>query len=180
MNKIIIILLITVISSKNLRNLASFDFESFYNELIMNHNTLRSKHNAGALKKLDDIAALAEVTLDGCIEARTLVHSGTSYNGKWMGQNLHVSSYAPTASSVLNGWYTKEEVNYDYDTGESKNGGVIGHFTQVVWKGSNQIGCAVKQGTWSSYANSYFVCCNYFPGGNIIGYYKQNVEKPSS
>ena len=180
MNKILILLLIAFISSKNLRNLATFDFETFYNQLIMKHNTLRAKHSSGPLKRLDDIAELAEVTIDGCIAAKTLVHSGTSYNGKWMGQNLYVSTGAPTADSVLQGWYTEEEVNYDYSTGKSKNGGVVGHFTQVVWKGSEQIGCAVKQGAWRNYANSYYVCCNYFPGGNIVGSETKNVLKPTS
>ena len=179
MNKILIFLLIVFTSAKNLRNLADFDWTTVYNEIILKHNALRAKHNAVALTKLDDLAELAETTLQGCVDAGTLVHSGTSYKGKWMGQNLHLSSYPTTAESVLDGWYTSEEVNYDYDTGSSK-GGVIGHFTQVVWKGSKQIGCNYKVGPWRNFPNSYYVCCNYFPGGNIIGYYTQNVERPTS
>ena len=180
MKQFLLLLLIVFVSTKNLRNLDDFNFESFYNELILKHNILRAKHNSPSLTRLDDLAELAKVTLDGCIAAGTLVHSGTSYNGQWMGQNLHLSSYPPTADSVLNGWYTKEEKNYDYDTGKSANGGVVGHFTQVVWKSSKQIGCAVKTGAWGNYANSYYVCCNYFPGGNWVGEETQNVERPSS
>lgn len=180
MKQILLLLLIVFVSTKNLRDLATFDFESFYNELILKHNVLRAKHNSGPLTRFDDLAELAKVTLDGCIAAGTLVHSGTSYNGQWMGQNLALSSYTATADSVLNGWYYKEEVNYDYDTGKSANGGVVGHFTQVVWKSSKQIGCAVKTGQWKSYPNSYYVCCNYFPGGNYIGQETKNVERPTS
>lgn len=46
-----------------------------------------------------------------------------------------------------------------------------GHFTQVVWKGSAQIGCGIatdKKGT-------YISACNYAPTGNIIGRFTQNV-----
>ena len=181
MNKILLVVLVAIISCNNLRNLATFDFDTFYNELIVKHNSIRVKHNSGALTKLDDIAALAQVTANGCVEAGGLVHSGNSYNNQWLGQNLYVcGGMTPTADSVLEGWYTEEEVNYDYNTGTSKNGGVIGHFTQVVWKNSKQIGCAIAQGNWSGYRNSYYVCCNYFPGGNILGQYTKNVDKPSS
>ena len=34
------------------------------------------------------------------------------------------------------------EGQYDFDTGKSKNGGVVGHFTQMVWDTSIQLGCA--------------------------------------
>jgi uncharacterized protein YkwD len=181
MNKILLLLLIAIVSCKNLRDLAGYDFNTFYAELITKHNTLRAKHNSPALTKLDDIAKLAETTLDGCVKAGTLVHSGNTYKNQWLGQNLYVCGGTyPTADSVLNSWYTNEEKNYDYDKGTSKNGGVTGHFTQVVWKGSKQIGCAVTQGNWSGFKNSYYVCCNYFPGGNMAGAYTKNVDKPSS
>ena len=181
MNKILLFVLIALVSCKNLRDLATFDFDTFYSDLITKHNTLRAKHNSAALTKLDDIATLAKTTLDGCIKAGNLVHSGNTYKNQWLGQNLYVcGGTVPTADGVLDSWYTKEEKNYDYDKGASKNGGTIGHFTQVVWKGSKQIGCAVAQGTWSGFKNSYFVCCNYFPGGNMVGAYTKNVDKPKS
>ena len=157
MNKILLVVLVAIVSCNNLRNLATFDFDTFYNELIVKHNILRKKHNSGELTKLDDIAALAQVTANGCVDAGGLVHSGNSYNNQWLGQNLYVcGGMTPTADSVLEGWYTEEEVNYDYNTGTSKNGGVIGHFTQVVWKSSKQIGCALAKGPWLQY-NGFYV-----------------------
>ena len=180
MNKILLFFLLALVSCGNLRNLAAFNFNTFYDDLVNRHNTLRKKHQAGALTKLTDIAKLAQNTADGCLAAGGLVHSGTSYNGKWMGQNLFVSGgVAPTGAGVADNWYS-ENKNYDYASGGSKNGGVVGHFTQLVWKATTQIGCAVAEGSWSGYKPSYFVCCNYFPGGNMLGQYTKNVLKPTS
>ena len=97
-----------------------------------------------------------------------------------MGQNLFVSGgTAPKGVDVANNWYS-ESKNYDYASGTGKNNAVVGHFTQLVWKSTTQIGCIVAEGSCSGYSQSYFVCWNYFPGGNILGQYPKNVLKPTS
>ena len=179
MNKFVLALLVTIVSCNNLRNLASFNFDTFYTALVKRHNTLRKKHSASSLTKLAAIAKLAQKTVNNCKLKGDLIHSGTSYNGQWMGQNLYVSSGVPTGADVANDWYS-ENVNYNYNTGNAKNNGVIGHFTQLVWKSTKNIGCAVAVGAWNGYKNSYYVGCNYFPGGNVLGQYTKNVGKPIS
>ena len=172
--------LILLVSSLNLRNTAAWDFTKFYNDLVSLHNTLRTKHRVGKLTKLQAIATMAQKTATNCAKIKTLQHSQDKYNNQPVGQNLYVKTNAPSANDVMQGWYYKEEPNYNYSTGKSKNGGVIGHFTQVVWKSMTQIGCAVATGTYLAYQNSYYVCCNYFPAGNYIGQYVQNVRTPSA
>ena len=172
--------LILLVSSLNLRNTAAWDFTKFYNDLVSLHNTLRTKHRVGKLTKLQAIATMAQKTATNCAKIKTLQHSQDKYNNQPVGQNLYVKTNAPSANDVMQGWYYKEEPNYNYSTGKSKNGGVIGHFTQVVWKSTTLIGCAVATGTYLAYQNSYYVCCNYFPAGNYIGEYVQNVRTPSA
>ena len=172
--------LILLVSSLNLRKTAAWDFTKFYNDLVSLHNTLRTKHRVGKLTKLQAIATMAQKTATNCAKIKTLQHSQDKYNNQPVGQNLYVKTNAPSANDVMQGWYYKEEPNYNYSTGKSKNGGVIGHFTQVVWKSTTQIGCAVATGTYLAYQNSYYVCCNYFPAGNYIGQYVQNVRTPSA
>ena len=70
----------------------------------------------------------------------------------------------------------EEEPHYDYAKGTSKDGEVNGHFTQVVWKFSKQIGCAYSVGKFMTYNNAYYVCCDYFPAGNYQGQYATNFE----
>ena len=46
-----------------------------------------------------------------------------------------------------------------------------GHFTQVVWKGSNQLGCGIDID--SDY--EVYIVCNYYPQGNYMGSFAKNV-----
>ena len=172
--------LLLLVSSLNLRNTAAFDFAKFYTDLVNLHNKYRTKHRVGKLTKLANIATMAQTTANNCAKLKTLQHSKDKYNNQPVGQNLYVKTIAPTAQDVMDSWYVKEEPNYNYQTGKSKNGWVIGHFTQVVWKNTQQIGCAVAVGTYLAYRGSYYVCCNYFPAGNYIGQYVQNVRTPSA
>ena len=50
-----------------------------------------------------------------------------------------------------------------------------GHFTQVVWKSSRQLGVGKAK---SFDARQVFVVCMYYPAGNYVGRYKDNVLPP--
>lgn len=45
-----------------------------------------------------------------------------------------------------------------------------GHFTQLVWKGTSQVGCGM-----ANCAGSNFVVCNYNSPGNVVGDFAANV-----
>ncbi|KAI2654888.1 Cysteine-rich secretory protein 2 [Labeo rohita] len=63
-------------------------------------------------------------------------------------------------TDVVNAWHS-EVNNYKYPTG-STNGQPIGHYTQVVWYSSYEVGCAVAQ-----CGSSYFYGCHYYRAGNF-------------
>ena len=75
-------------------------------------------------------------------------------------------------------WY-EEIAFYDFNNpGHPKNGSedkMIGHFTQVIWKETTELGCGVYKGA----DNFVYGVCNYAPPGNVIGntqnYYETNV-----
>lgn len=48
-----------------------------------------------------------------------------------------------------------------------------GHFTQVVWKESKQLGVAFAKS-----GGKVVVVANYFPAGNMIGSFAENVPPP--
>ena len=50
----------------------------------------------------------------------------------------------------------------------------LGHFTQVVWKNSKNLGIAKAR----SSSGKIIVVANYEPAGNYIGQYVQNVPPP--
>ena len=57
-------------------------------------------------------------------------------------------------------------------SGKPKNEGVTGHFTQVIWKESTELGFGVAKSSDSS----IYVVANYHPGGNFNNLEKDNVN----
>lgn len=100
-------------------------------------------------------------------------------NAPGVGENLYAgatSSGFPAnveRDSVTNtsgfGW-ADEFPNYNY-AANTCAGGQCGHYTQVVWRTTTQVGCAWKQCTTGSpfqppFTNWTLVVCQYSPAGN--------------
>ncbi|KAK1376144.1 pathogenesis-related protein PRB1-3-like [Heracleum sosnowskyi] len=97
-------------------------------------------------------------------DCKTLVHSMGPY-----GENLfwgRGSSWKPR--DAVRKWI-KEHRYYDSNANECKYGKVCGHYTQVVWRDSIRLGCAVA----ICPNNDTFTVCSYDPPGNYLG------EKPA-
>lgn len=110
------------------------------------------------------VAAAAQKVANTCV----FKHSGNGY-----GENIYAAAGSiPTPTQVVKSW-TSESVNYTYSTNSCASGKVCGHYTQVVWRGSKQLGCAQRTCTTNSpftgFPTWYFWVCNYSPAGNIIG-----------
>ena len=94
----------------------------------------------------------------------------TKFKSYFMGENLYrCSGFKPDGTTAVDSWYEEIE-DYDFENGKSKNGGVIGHLTAMLWKKSKYLGVGVAEGE-----EHYYVVCNYFPGGNYKGEYTENV-----
>eukprot|EP00117_Sycon_ciliatum_P012285 scpid72501/ scgid13416/ Peptidase inhibitor 16; Cysteine-rich protease inhibitor len=127
------------------------------------------------------LANVAQAYADRCIYehngART---SDTNGAFSYVGENLYISTNTPSDPAVVSvmSW-DKEKHYYDYDTLVCAPGKVCGHYTQIVWNSSQQLGCGAKlcdAATTQSYpfdkskfSKGYIVVCNYGPGGNYRG-----------
>jgi hypothetical protein len=84
-------------------------------------------------------------------------------------------------NDMYNGEMPKFTGPYDTDTIDTSNFGAWGHFTQIVWKSTQQVGCATQycpNGLQNAGGiTPYFTVCNYYPPGNIRGAYS-NVGAP--
>ena len=60
-------------------------------------------------------------------------------------------------------WYS-EVTSYDFATGQSTDGQAVGHFTQVIWASTTELGCGIAR----CGGQDIFVC-NYSPPGNYVG-----------
>jgi pathogenesis-related protein 1 len=122
-------------------------------EVLAAHNQLRDRHCVGPLVWSPEIAQIASNWANRC-EWR---HSNSD-----LGENLWqgtVGGWSP--AEQVQDWYN-EINNYDFSRGESANGGVVGHFTQVVWRETTQIGCGV-----AICGGDEMLVCNYAPRGNF-------------
>ncbi|GFP67975.1 protein PRY2 [Saccharomyces cerevisiae] len=134
----------------------------FSTSMVNEHNTKRALHkDTGSLTWSDTLATYAQNYADSYDCSGNLVHSGGPY-----GENLALG-YGTTGS--VDAWYN-EITSYDYSNpGFSES---AGHFTQVVWKGTSEVGCGLKScgGAWGDY-----IICSYKAAGNVIGEFADNV-----
>jgi hypothetical protein len=87
---------------------------------------------------------------------------GTDY----VGENIYATTGTATPADAVAAWVA-EAPSFDYASGDF---GSAGHYTQVVWRASVRIGCAIVDCPSVQFNDT--VLCDYAPGGNIIG------EKP--
>lgn len=137
------------------------------------HNDIRLQFDAQLLTWNDTLANYAQLWANHC----TFEHSHGPY-----GENIW-SSTGSTPKPAVAGESVKDwasEVK-DYDPNNPGFSMETGHFTQVVWAGSRQVGCAVGFCTPedldfdSSYGDkAELVVCEYWPPGNFLG--KQSFE----
>ncbi|ODV63621.1 PR-1-like protein [Ascoidea rubescens DSM 1968] len=143
--------------------IATAVLDDFNSVLLDTHNEKRSLHGLDNLAWNQTLAKYASdfATAYSCPSNGQLTHSGGPY-----GENL-ASGY--TSEGTVDAWYN--EIEY-YDFSNPGYSSSTGHFTQIVWKGSKQIGCAYKK---CDTAYGTYVVCEYYPAGNIIGYFDTNV-----
>lgn len=71
-------------------------------------------------------------------------------------------------------WYSEiKDYNKSWYGNEPPRNTGTGHFTQVVWKGSERVGVGIGVN-----GSQYYVVANYDPPGNYISHYANNVLKP--
>ena len=154
---------------KEIRKLATLDLDKIKKDLLSTHNYYRSRHQVGDLKWNNEIQEIAQAYSEKIAPGHSLIHSTSTYKGESLGENLYMSYGGINGEQASNSWYN-EVNNYDFSSHSSAEGKVTGHFTQLVWKGSKEIGCG------SACDGTYCVCCcNYYPAGNFIGRYDSNV-----
>ena len=132
------------------------------------HNTFRCLHcDTPIATRSASLEADAQAYADSCPTGHASDRNGAGENLYWAGFTGSPPTVDASYTAALAGWYTNEEVNYNYQTGTS-NGGVTGHFTQVVWKDSVQIGCGVKLDCSNKFGGGFTnsaVVCRYLAHG---------------
>ncbi|KFY36419.1 hypothetical protein V495_07923 [Pseudogymnoascus sp. VKM F-4514 (FW-929)] len=136
---------------------------SFQRAIIDTHNFYRKEHNASALAWNKTSAAYAANWAGAC----NFKHSGGP-----TGENL-AAGY-PNATASIDAWGTERD-EYDFKKGEFSH--ETGHFTQVVWKDTTTVGCGRTKCDGRGGSPGWYVVCEYYPPGNVIGAFVENVQE---
>ncbi|CUA67490.1 Fruiting body protein SC7 [Rhizoctonia solani] len=132
---------------------------------LKGHNDIRAQHGASALTWATDLAAAAAKWAGNCVWEHSKGQVGS------FGENLAAGTSLGAAAAVK--MWTDEASEYNAANPQ------YSHFTQVVWKATTEVGCAVKtcNNILSGYSGAVnFHVCEYRSPGNVIGQFAQNVQ----
>ena len=127
-------------------------------QMVTAHNQWRSKVGVGPVRWSNTLATYAQEWANYLAANNKFQHRS---NGKY-GENLFWAQgkrWSPT--EVVNSWGSEVK---DYTYKSNKCNGVCGHYTQIVWRNTTEVGCAVARS-----GNQEVWVCNYNPPGNYVG-----------
>nr|XP_017022116.1 protein PRY1 isoform X2 [Drosophila kikkawai] len=140
--------------------------ELFLKEVLNASNKFRAMHGCPALTVNPELNKLAQEWANHLRDNNIMQHRP---NPKY-GENIFLSGGMDVAGDLpVEMWY-REMSSYDFNKAEfvAKSG----HFTQLIWKASKEMGAGVARK-----ADKTWVVCNYNPAGNIVGNFKDNVPR---
>jgi len=127
-------------------------------EMLAAHNEIRAQVDVPPLRWSDRLAARAQDW------ACRLLQEGQFYHRPHpaFGENLfEISGGRALPADVVGDW-ASEASDYSYRSNTCR--GVCGHYTQLIWSDTREVGCAVAR-----VPGREVWVCNYNPPGNWIG-----------
>lgn len=140
----------------------------FDQRLLAVHNAERVKVGVPPLVWNDQLAAEARAWAKEMAATGRFEHSPDEATEVPEGENLWAGTphyYSP--ESMVGLWVAEKK---DYRPGVFPNNSIsgdvehVGHYTQLIWRGSDKIGCATALGR-----DEEFLVCRYSGAGNVYG-----------
>jgi pathogenesis-related protein 1 len=144
-------------------------------QMVAQHNRWRRLAGVPLITYSDELADSAQEWADRLQEDLHCKMKHSQSNGRY-GENIYWASPALwsdgqreiqeiTAKTVVDKW-GQEQRDYDYKRNRCSKGKLCGHYTQVVWKTTTEVGCgfAVCDDTLEQ-----VWVCHYSPAGNWTG-----------
>lgn len=139
----------------------------FAAELLLAHNEERSRFGAPRLAWSPRLAGEARDWAQKLAREGRMRHASNDER-KGAGENLWMGPAGAYSARTMVEAFAAERRHFKPGTfphiSRTGNWRDVGHFTQVVWHGTREIGCAVAHN-----GRDDFLVCRYWPAGNTYG-----------
>lgn len=129
-------------------------------QMVARNNEIRAElYQGNPIVWSESLAISAQAYADKLAETDSFEHSNTSN-----GENLYADGASTGYVDAIKLWYS-EKADYNLDTKSCNPGAICGHYTQLIWKDTTEVGCGKSSSnTWKT-----IIVCQYNPPGNYIG-----------
>lgn len=132
-------------------------------EMLAAHNAVRKTVGVPPLVWSDHLAAVAQEWANMLLARGEFKHRPKAMYGENLFEIRRPRAHA-FPSQVVQSW-ASESRDYDYRANQCLHGPrSCGHYTQIVWSTTKQVGCAVARGD-----RREIWVCNYDAPGNWVG-----------
>jgi uncharacterized protein YkwD len=168
--KTLFVLLLSFLVSKGYSQAAKavHDDSAFIAAILVEHQTYRSELQLPALSWSPALAKDALAWAQHLASIDKGEHDQDIRGQE--GENLWWGTAGAYSYSQMVAMWGNEKKSFKYDVFpncSTNRGAVVGHYTQIVWKNTQSVGCALV-----SNGRTDFLVCRYSPPGNVVG------EKP--
>ena len=142
-----------------------FDFDA---RILGAHNSERASLGLPALRWSADLAGGAKQWSDHLARTSGFYHSPDPPGAELLGENIWGGDRGAFGPEAMVGLWIAEKRQFTYGTfpRNSRTGNVadVSHYTQVMWRATTEVGCALSRGT-----REEVLVCRYRNPGNIMG-----------
>lgn len=140
----------------------------FNARLLAAQNAERAAMGVPTLVWSAQLAADARVWANEMAATGRFEHSPDEPGQEPQGENLWAGTPRVFSPEAMVGLWVEEKDDYRPGVfpNNSRSGDVenVGHYTQLIWRGTGQVGCATAVG-----AHEEFLVCRYSQAGNVYG-----------
>lgn len=143
------------------------DHGSFAARLLAIHNRERERVGVPPLLWDEGLAAAAARYGPQLAALGRLQHS-SQQSRPGQGENLWMGTAGAFSLEEMAGSWAEERGYFRAGTfpnvSRSGNWSDVGHYTQMIWRGTTRVGCAIHGAR-----NADYLICRYTPAGNVVG-----------
>lgn len=141
---------------------------SLKSDMLTAHNAARRQVGIGPMGWSEPLAAAAAAYAKQMSRSGYFAHSHQVSGARPQGENLWMGTRGAYSHAEMAGSWVDEKQQYRGGSVDqaisSGTFGDTGHYTQIIWRGTRQVGCAV-----ASNAQDDYLVCRYLPAGNVMG-----------